>query len=145
MVFKPVSDSSSTTMSLSTALVSMYRNDTLETSQSFQLVPRSIFTQLPATFFPGRDQYYRSFFFLLFLWVCCSGSTRRLNRGMTFVVILRSPGSNLRPLVYKSSGLTTAPRRLSVRLTITVSLVPFIPIQSRAIFGVFYYYGSFYS
>ena len=26
----------------------------------------------------------------------------------------RSPGSNLRPLVYKASDLTTAPRRLSV-------------------------------
>ena len=31
-------------------------------------------------FFPGRDQYYRR----LFLWVCCSGSTRRLNREEVF-------------------------------------------------------------
>ena len=40
-------------------------------------------------FFPGRDQYYRR----LFLWVCCSGSTRRLNRKEVF--FRRSPGSNL--------------------------------------------------
>ena len=37
------------------------------------------------------------------------GSTGRL----VFVdVFWRSPGSNLRPLVYKASDLTTAPRRL---------------------------------
>ena len=58
-------------------------------------------------FFPGRDQYYRR----LFLWVCCSGSTRRLNREFN-CCFWRSLGSNLRPLVYKASNLTTAPRRL---------------------------------
>ena len=28
----------------------------------------------------------------------------------------RSPGSNLRPLVYKASDLTTAPRRLQIKM-----------------------------
>ena len=41
--------------------------------------------------FPGRDQYYCS----LFLWVCCPGSTRRLNREVNICCFLRSPGSNL--------------------------------------------------
>ena len=59
---------------------------------------------MPMFFFPGRDQYYSR----LFLWVCCSGTTRRLNREVDF---WRSPGSNLRPLVYKASDLTTAPYR----------------------------------
>ena len=61
-------------------------------------------------FFPGQDQYYSR----LFLWVCCSGSTRRLNREVDFCCFWRSPGSNLQPLVYKASDLTTAPRRLLV-------------------------------
>ena len=60
-------------------------------------------------FFPGRDQYYSR----LFLWVCCFGSTRRLNREVDFCCCFwRSPGSNLRPLIYKASDLTTAPWRL---------------------------------
>ena len=64
-------------------------------------------------FFPGRDQYYSR----LFLWVCCSGSTRRLNREVDFCCCFwRSPGSNLRPLVYKARDLTTAPRRLLTHL-----------------------------
>ena len=47
------------------------------------------------------------------MWVCCTGSTRRLNREVDFCCcVWRSPGSNLRPLVYKASDLTTAPRRL---------------------------------
>ena len=47
------------------------------------------------------------------MWVCCTGSARRLNREVDFCCcVWRSPGSNLRPLVYKASDLTTAPRRL---------------------------------
>ena len=62
----------------------------------------------------------------------------------------RSPGSNLRPLVYKASDLTTAPRRLLrptsfTIMTITASLAPYIPIQSRAISGPFHYNGEVYS
>ena len=45
-----------------------------------------------------------------FLWVCYHGSTRRLNREVGFCCFWRSPGLNLRPLVYKTSDLTTAPR-----------------------------------
>ena len=39
---------------------------------------------------------------------CCSRSTRRLNRvgGCFCCCFLRSPGSNLRPLVYKASDLS---------------------------------------
>ena len=72
--------------------------------------PRRLLVSLIFFFFPGRDQYYRR----LFLWVfCCPGSTRRLNREIVFCSCFRrSPGSNLRPLVYKASGLTTAPWRL---------------------------------
>ena len=71
---------------------------------------------------------------------------------LVFVVVFwRSPGSNLRPLVYKASDLTTAPRRLLYRpisfavMTVTASLAPYIPIQSRAISGLFHYYGKVYS
>ena len=40
----------------------------------------------------------------LFLWFCCLGSTRRLNLEVDFCrCFWRSPGSNLRPLVYKAS------------------------------------------
>ena len=41
--------------------------------------------------------------------ICCPGSTRRLNRDIGFCSCFwRSPGSNLRPLVYKASELFTA-------------------------------------
>ena len=49
------------------------------------------------------------------MWVCCPGSTRRLNREVDFCCCFwRSPGSNLRPLVYKESVLTRAPRIFAV-------------------------------
>ena len=61
-------------------------------------------------FFPGQDQYYRR----LLLWICCPRSKRRLNQEVDFFFFffLRILGSNLRPQVYKASGLSTAPRRL---------------------------------
>ena len=37
-------------------------------------------------FFPGRDQNYR-----FFLWVCCFGSTRRLNREVDFCCYMEKP------------------------------------------------------
>ena len=44
---------------------------------------------------------------------CCPESTQKLNREVDFCCCFwRSPGSNLRPLVYKASDLTTAPQRL---------------------------------
>ena len=50
-------------------------------------------------------------------------STRRLNREVDFCCcVWRSPGSNLRPLVYKASDLTTAQRRLRFLLCVVFFL-----------------------
>ena len=56
-------------------------------------------------FFPGRDQYYRRLFFVGLLF-------REHPKAQPEGGFRRSPGSNLRPRVYKASDLTTAPRRL---------------------------------
>ena len=54
-------------------------------------------------FFPGRDQYYWRLFFVGLLF-------REHPKAQPEGSFRRSPGSNLRPLVYKASDLTTAPR-----------------------------------
>ena len=66
--------------------------------------------------------------FEVVLWVCCSGSTRTINREEIF---WRSPGSNLRPLVYKASDLTTAPRRLLCSFKVWLSVSRLISVYIR--------------
>ena len=76
-------------------------------SQCFKRGTTSLTLISPASFFPVRPGPRE-----VVLCVCCSGSTRRLNRDVAFCCCFwRSPGSNLRPLVYKVRELTTAPRR----------------------------------
>ena len=83
-------------------------------------------------FFTGRDQYYSR---LIFLCVCCSRSTRRLNRENDFVVVFwRSPVSNLRPLVYKTCDLTTASRRLPFFFLGDTSTTWAIPVLYEVVF-----------
>ena len=75
-------------------------------------------------FFPGRDQYYRR----LFLGLFCGFLFREHPKAQPGGGFRRSPGSNLRSLVYKASDLTTAPRRLLL-------FFPFTPLIE--LFGIY--------
>ena len=114
-------------------------------ASDMQALIKGIVTTSYIYFFPGRDQYYRRLFFVGLLF-------REHPKAQPEGGFRRSPGSNLRPLVYKARDLTTAPRRHFKDIYFDVYnstqslhiLVLLIPFERHRLGNKLFYYPTYY-